>query len=70
MKRAASRKASGVQFVALLALSDDGAPSYNADLAAQLATLGIQAFTCTPDRFPDLMAAAIGGRELRIDAPF
>lgn len=70
MKRAASLKSSGVQFIALLALSDEGAPSYNADLAAQLATLGIPAFACTPDRFPDLMAAAIGGRELTIETPF
>lgn len=70
LKRAAALVASGVQFVALLALSDEGAPSYNAELAAQLATLGVPAFACTPDRFPDLMAAAIGRRELRPDAPF
>lgn len=68
LKRAASLKASGVQFVALLALSDEGAPSYDANLAAQLATLGVPAFACTPDRFPDLMAAAIGRRELSVDA--
>jgi Mg-chelatase subunit ChlD len=62
MRRAASMVASGVQFVALLALSNDGAPSYNADLAAQLATLGVPAFACTPDKFPELMAAAIERR--------
>jgi len=65
MKRAASMVASGVQFVTLLALSNDGAPSYNADLAAQLATLGVPAFACTPDKFPELMAAAIERRDLR-----
>lgn len=52
MKRAASMVASGIQFVRLLALSDEGAPPYNANLAAQLATLGIPAFACTPGRFP------------------
>lgn len=52
MKRAASMVASGIQFVTLLALSDEGAPPYNANLAAQLATLGIPAFACTPGRFP------------------
>jgi Mg-chelatase subunit ChlD len=65
MKRAASMVASGIQFVTLLALSDEGAPSYNAELAGQLATLGVPAFACTPDKFPDLMAAALQGRDLR-----
>jgi Mg-chelatase subunit ChlD len=65
LRRAASMAASGVQFVTLLALSDEGAPAFNADLAAQLATLGIPAFACTPDRFPELMAAAIQRADLR-----
>src|SRR5262249_11582380 len=64
MKRAAAMVASGIQFVTLLALSDDGAPSYNAELAGQLATLGVPAFACTPDKFPDLMAAALQRRDL------
>jgi Mg-chelatase subunit ChlD len=65
MKRATSLVASGVQFVALLALSDEGAPHFNAALAADLATLGVPAFACTPDKFPDLMAAAIQHADLR-----
>lgn len=65
MKRATSLVASGVQFITLLALSDEGAPSFNAPLAAQLATLGVPAFACTPDRFPELMAAAIQRTDLR-----
>jgi Mg-chelatase subunit ChlD len=65
MRRAASLVASGVQFVTLLALSDEGAPHFNAALAAQLATLGVPAFACTPDRFPELMAAAIQRADLR-----
>ena len=65
MRRAASMVASGVQFVALLALSNEGAPSYNADLAGQLAGIGVPAFACTPDKFPELMAAAIERRDLR-----
>jgi len=55
---------SGVQLVALLALSDDGAPAYAHDNAADLAGMGVPAFACTPDRFPDLMAAAIERRNL------
>jgi Mg-chelatase subunit ChlD len=65
LKRAAFLVGSGVRFIALLALSDEGKPSYNAPLAAQLATLGIPAFACTPDRFPELLAAAIQREELR-----
>jgi hypothetical protein len=65
MKRVATLTASGVQFIALLALSDDGAPTFNAPLAAELATLGVPAFACTPDKFPELMAAAIQRADLR-----
>jgi Mg-chelatase subunit ChlD len=63
-RRAAELVASGVQVVCLLALSDAGAPSYDAANAAALAELGISAFACTPDLFPELMAAAIQRRDL------
>lgn len=56
--------AAGVQFVALLALSDSGAPAYDRALAARLAALGVPAFACTPDLFPDMMAAAIRKADL------
>lgn len=56
--------ASGVQCVILLALSDQGAPAFNTNLAGQLAAIGVPAFACTPDRFPDLMAAAIARQPL------
>jgi Mg-chelatase subunit ChlD len=64
LARAAQLKASGVQVIALLALSDDGAPAFDAHHAAVLASLGIPAFACTPDQFPDLMAAAIQREDL------
>jgi hypothetical protein len=56
--------ASGVQMVALLALSDEGAPAYDRGLAARLAALGVPSFACTPDLFPDMMAAAIRKQDL------
>jgi hypothetical protein len=37
-----------VQFITLLALSDEGAPAYDAELAAKLAALGVPSFACTP----------------------
>lgn len=57
---------SGVQCVALLALSDEGAPFYDHENAAQLAALGVSSFACTPDRFPDLMAAALQREDLAL----
>ncbi|WP_245581290.1 VWA domain-containing protein [Propionicicella superfundia] len=52
--------ADGVTVVVLLALDDDGKPSYDRDNAAALAALGIPCFACTPDAFPDLIATALG----------
>lgn len=66
LKRVAAMKASGTQFVTLLALSDEGAPSYDHAHAEALAALGAPAFACTPDLFPDVMAAAIERRPLPI----
>jgi Mg-chelatase subunit ChlD len=63
--RVAALTAAGVQVVVLLALSDDGAPGYDHDNAAALAALGVPAFACTPDAFPEVMAAAIERRDLR-----
>ena len=59
LRRARDLVESGVQVIALLALSDDGAPAYDHALAAKLAALGVPSFACTPDAFPGLMAAAI-----------
>lgn len=59
LRRANELVEAGVQFITLLALSDEGAPAYDADLAAKLAALGVPSFACTPDAFPQLMAAAI-----------
>ena len=59
LKRVAALVAAGVQIICLLALNDDGAPMFDQNHAAAFAALGIPAFACTPDLFPDLMAAAI-----------
>lgn len=59
LKRVAAMTAAGVQVVVLLALNDSGAPSYDRDHAAALEEIGVPAFACTPDAFPDLLACAI-----------
>jgi hypothetical protein len=64
LKRAAAIAGSGAKFVTLLALDDSGAPSFDENNAAALAGFGVPSFACTPDRFPDLVVAAIQGRDL------
>ncbi|HEX5968269.1 MAG TPA: VWA domain-containing protein [Intrasporangium sp.] len=64
LRRAASITGGGATMIALLALSDSGRPSYDADHAAALAAIGVPTFACTPDQFPDLMATAIERRDI------
>jgi Mg-chelatase subunit ChlD len=64
LRRVAEMTAAGVQVIVLLALSDEGAPSFDGHNAAALAELGVPAFACTPDKFGPLMAAAIERRDL------
>ncbi|HLP52264.1 MAG TPA: VWA domain-containing protein [Chitinophagales bacterium] len=63
-KKAAALVHSGVQLVVLLALNDDGAPSYDHSNAQFLSNLGVPVFACTPDKFPALMAAALSKQDL------
>lgn len=51
--------AAGATVVVLLALSDEGAPVSNHQEAATLAGLGAVVTTCTPDEFPDVLAAVL-----------
>jgi hypothetical protein len=64
LERTARILDSGVTMVCLLALSDDGAPSYDRRQAAAMASLGVPTFACTPDHFPGMMAAAIQKQDL------
>ncbi len=66
LKKAAALRQSGLTMVALLALNDEGAPAYDRENAAALAALDIPAFACTPDLFPELMAAAINKQDLKL----
>lgn len=55
---------SGVNLITLLALSDEGAPYYDKQLAATFTGMGSPAFACTADYFPELMAHALERRDL------
>ncbi|MGF1432254.1 VWA domain-containing protein [Kitasatospora sp. LaBMicrA B282] len=64
LRRAAALTAAGVRVVVLLALGDDGAPAHDREHAAALSALGCPVLACTPDAFPELMAAALANRPL------
>ncbi len=66
LRRAAELAASGVQVICLLALSDKGTPAFDKHNAATLASFGVPSFACTPDLFPDLMAAAIQKQDVAV----
>jgi Mg-chelatase subunit ChlD len=59
LRRLAALARSGVNVIVLLALTDQGRPGYAESTAAKVAALGIPAFACTLDLFPDMMAAAL-----------
>jgi Mg-chelatase subunit ChlD len=63
-KRAVELTQAGVQVIVLLALNDDGAPAYDHGSAQFLSDLGIPVFACSPDKFPDLMAAALSKQDI------
>jgi hypothetical protein len=65
-RRMAELVTSGVQLVVLLALNDNGAPSYDHRNAQFLADIGVPVFACTPDKFPDLMAAALTKQDISL----
>lgn len=49
----------GARLLVILALDQDGRPSYHPELARRLAGMGIPAFACTPDQFPEVMSGAM-----------
>lgn len=63
-ERFARIKESGVKVVVLLALDDNGSAAYDRSNAQFLANIGIPAFACTPDKFPDLMGAVLNNQDL------
>jgi hypothetical protein len=64
IRRLGEMRQAGVQTMALLALADDGVPSYDEAVAQKLARLGIPCFGCSPDRLPELIEGALKGADL------
>ena len=64
-RRLEALKARGVTCACLLALDDAGAPAFHAGLAREISSLGVATFAATPERLPDVLAAAIRGEPLQ-----
>lgn len=64
LRRLRTLHQSGVTVLVLLALADSGVPAFDHQIAAALRRLGIPAFACTPDIFPEALELAINGGEL------
>jgi len=64
IRRLGEMVASGVKCICLLALSDNGKPSYDESLAKKLSTLGMPCFACTPNRLPELLSGVLRGVDL------
>lgn len=59
LHKASAIRQSGVQFITLLSLSDEGAPDFNHDIAQQFQNMDIPSFACTPEAFPKHIAALL-----------
>ncbi len=55
---------SGTRVVTLLALGQEGAVEYDQKAASRLVRMGIPAFACGLEQFPDLMSRALAGEDL------
>jgi len=65
IRRLGEMKGAGVKTLCLLALSDDGAPAYDENVAKKLAKLGIPSFGCSPNKLPELIEGALKGFDLQ-----
>lgn len=65
LERVDSIRTSGAQLVSLLALNDEGAPAFDREVAGEFARRDLPAFACSPDQFPELLAAVLQGQDLR-----
>ncbi|WP_043931618.1 VWA domain-containing protein [Bacillus sp. EB01] len=64
LRRMKEMHESGVTVVALLALSDQGLPSYDEAIASRLGKMGIPSFGCSPNLLPDLLGDVLKGNDL------
>ncbi|MBP1991903.1 VWA domain-containing protein [Paenibacillus eucommiae] len=66
LRRLDDLQQAGVKTICLLALSDEGVPSYDESVARKLGKMGIPCFGCSPDRLPEFIEGALKGQDLQI----
>lgn len=66
VRRLEELKASGVNIVILLAISDSGKPCFDSQLAEKAALFDIPCFACPPEKLPELLEAALKKRSLKV----
>ncbi|MCR4793782.1 MAG: VWA domain-containing protein [Ruminococcus sp.] len=64
-RRLSELKASGVNVIVLLAISDSGKPCYDSQLAEKVSAMDIPCFACPPEKLPELLDAALKKRSLK-----
>ncbi|SHM50206.1 VWA domain-containing protein [Ruminococcus flavefaciens] len=64
-RRLSELKASGVNVIVLLAISDSGKPCYDTQLAEKVSAMDIPCFACPPEKLPELLDAALKKRSLK-----
>jgi hypothetical protein len=64
LRKLTEMRESGVKVIVLLALTDRGTPAYDEVLGKKISAIGIPCFACTPDRLPELVEAALKGKDL------
>ena len=65
LRRLEELKASGVNVIVLLAISDSGKPCYDSMMAEKVSALEIPCFACPPERLPELLEAAMKHQSLQ-----
>ena len=64
LRRLTEMHENSVKVIVLLALNDSGLPSYDMELAKRISAVGIPCFACTPGKLPELIEAALKGKDL------
>lgn len=64
LRRLSELKESGVNLIVLLAISDQGKPFYDAQMAEKIARFDIPCFACPPEKLPELLEQALNRKSL------
>ncbi|MBQ4522957.1 MAG: VWA domain-containing protein [Lachnospiraceae bacterium] len=64
LRRLAELKESGVNIIVLLAISDQGKPFYDAQMAERIAGFDIPCFACPPEKLPELLELALNRKSM------